>query len=62
MDEFNHQKALYDLTFKYQARGNYTDGKPLPPCIAVSFEQAFGVALSFTCFRVEAVECRTVVK
>ena len=28
--EFNHQNALYDLTFKYQARGNYTDGKPLP--------------------------------
>ncbi|CAB5098203.1 hypothetical protein D3OALGA1CA_1251 [Olavius algarvensis associated proteobacterium Delta 3] len=58
MEEFNHQNAVYDLRFKFEARGTYTDGTPLPPHILVSFEQAFGVALSFTCFRVEAIERR----
>lgn len=60
MEEFNHQNAVYDLSFKYEARGTYTDGKPLPPHIRVSFEQAFGVALSFTCFRVQAIERREI--
>jgi hypothetical protein len=55
LEEFNHQNAVYDLTFRFKARGNYRDGTPLPPNIAVRFEQAFGVALTFTCFRVEAV-------
>ncbi len=52
----NHQNSLYDLTFEYRARGIYTNGKPLPPNIAVRFVQAFGAALSFTCFRVQAIE------
>lgn len=56
MDEFNHQNAVYDLDFRFQARGNYRDGTPLPPHIAVSFEQAFGLRLSFTCFRVQALK------
>jgi len=58
MEEFNHQNAVYDLKFKFEARGTYTNGKPLPPNISVSFEQAFGVALSFRCFRVQAIERR----
>jgi hypothetical protein len=56
--DFNHQNAVYDLSFEYRARGVYPDGTPLPPSIAVRFEQAFGMALSFRCFRVEAVERR----
>ncbi len=52
MEEFNHQNAVYDLTFQYEARGTYRDGRPLPPHILVTFEEAFGVALSFTCFRI----------
>lgn len=56
MEEFNHQNAVYDLTFKFVGRGNYNDGKPLPPYISVRFEQAFGVALTFRCFRVQAME------
>ncbi len=60
MEEFNHQNAVYDLTFKYEARGAYNDGSPLPPAIAVRFEQAFGVALSFKCFRVQAIERREI--
>jgi hypothetical protein len=59
LQEYNHQNAIYDLTFSYVARGNYRDGTPLPPKIAVRFEQAFGAALSFTCFRIQAVEQRT---
>ncbi len=55
MEDFNHQNALFDLAFTYEPRGTYNDGKPLPPYIAVRFEQAFGVALSFRCFRVQAV-------
>ena len=60
MREFNHQNAVYDLKFKYGARGTYTDGEPLPPYIHVSFEQAFGVELSFTCFRVQVLERREI--
>ena len=60
MEEFNHQNAVYDLKFAFEARGFCKDGGPLTPHIAVSFEQAFGVALSFKCFRVQAVERREV--
>ncbi len=56
MEEFNHQNALYDLEFKYQERGTYSNGRPLPPNIKVTFEQAFGMALSFKCFRIEVIE------
>jgi hypothetical protein len=56
MEEFNHQHAVYDLTFEYRARGTYRDGTPLPPNILVNFIQAFGMALSFTCFRIQVVE------
>ena len=55
MEEFNHQNAVYDLAFPYEARGNYRDGSPLPPHIVFRFEQAFGIALSFTCFRIQVV-------
>ena len=58
MEEFNHQNAVFDLAFKFEARGTYTNGKPLPHSVYVCFEQAFGVALSFKCFRVQAVERR----
>jgi hypothetical protein len=61
MQEFNHQNALYDLTFTFSDRGiNEKTGKLLPPAIAVRFEQAFGVALTFECFRVQALERREV--
>ena len=60
--EFNHQNALYDLTFAYVARGNRPDGEPLPPFISVRFEQVFGVALSFKCFKVQVLERREVSK
>ena len=58
LEEFNHQNALYDLTFAYVARGNRPDGEPLPPFISVRFEPAFGAALSFTCFKVQVLERR----
>lgn len=58
--EFNHQNAIYDLSFEFEARGTCMDGTPLTPHIAVSFRQAFGMALSFKCFRVQAIErCET---
>jgi len=60
MEEFNHQNAVYDLTFKFVARGTFANGEPLPPHIAVKFEQAFGVALSFNCFRVQAIDRREI--
>jgi len=56
MAAFNHQNAVFDLAFTYEFRGTYHDGKPLPPQIVVSFQQAFGVALSFICFRVQAID------
>ena len=56
LDEFNHQNAVYDLSFSYEERGTYTNGKPLSPFIIVSFEQAFGLRLTFKCFRVQVIE------
>ena len=47
METFNHQNAVYDLRFKFEARGSRQDGKPLPAQISVAFEPAFGVALPF---------------
>jgi hypothetical protein len=52
MGDFNHQNAVHDLTFTYE-KGGGTDGKT--PHICVSFEQAFGVALSFRCLRLRAI-------
>ncbi len=56
LEAFDHQNALYDLAFKFEARGTYLNGKPLPPYISVRFEQAFDAALSFKCFRVQVME------
>ena len=56
LQEFNHQNALYDLSFNYEARGTYLDRRPLPPYICVTFEQEVGASLSFKCFRIEALE------
>ena len=39
---------------------NEKTGTPLPPAISVRFEEAFGVALTFDCFRVQAVERREI--
>ena len=58
--DFNHQNALYDLRFACEARGTYRNGEPLPPYIAVTFEQAFGARLSFRCFRVQALARREI--
>ena len=57
MQEFNHQNAIFDLSFAFKDRGmNEKTGTPLPPAISVRFEEAFGVALTFDCFRVQAVK------
>jgi len=55
MGEFNHQNALYELTLNFEERGNLTNGKPMSPYITVNFEEAFGTALSFKCFKVQAI-------
>jgi len=60
LEEFNHQNAVYDLNFTFEDRGTLNDGKPLPPFICVTFEQAFGMALSFKCMRIEVVERREI--
>jgi len=60
LQEFNHQNAVYDLTFAFEARGTLTTGEPLVPYIVVNFEEAFGVALSFKCFRIQAIGRREI--
>jgi hypothetical protein len=55
LEGFNHQNAVYDLNVEYFDRGKLNDGSPMTPGIAVTFEQAFGAALSFNCMRVEAL-------
>ena len=56
LQEFNHQNAVYDLQFAFIDRGRDLQGQPLTPYILVKFEQAFGVELSFRCFRIEVRE------
>ena len=58
LEGFNHKNAVFDLTFKFEARGTLTNGEPMTPYISVGFEQAFGAALSFKCFKVQAIERR----
>ena len=60
LEEFNHQNAVYDLRFKLEDRGTFEDGTPLTPYVSVSFEQSFGVRLSFKCFRVQALGRREI--
>lgn len=60
MVQFNHQNAIYDLSFSYESRGFLADGNPLTPAISVNFKQAFGAELSFRCFRVEAIAKRMI--
>ena len=62
LEEFNHQNAVYDLTFTLKPRGHLKNGDPMTPFICVSFEQVFGMGLSFKCFGVQAVERREVEK
>lgn len=57
LEDFNHQNAVYDLSFKFEERGAQTNGEPLTPYISVNFEPAFGAALSFKCFKVQAINC-----
>ncbi len=56
LQEFNHQNAVYDLKFKFEERGILRNDISLTPHILVSFKQAFGVGLTFKCFRVQAIE------
>lgn len=58
MQQFNHQNAVFDLVFEFEDRGSNNQGEPLTPYISVCFEEAFGAALAFKCFRVEAVARR----
>ena len=60
MQEFNHQNALHDLNLSFEKRGNLNDGEPMTPYTVVRFEQAFGAELSFKCFKVEAIERRSI--
>lgn len=55
LQDFNHQNALYDLSFSFEERGTLRTGEPMTPYIRVSFEQAFGAELQFRCFRIEVV-------
>ncbi|GGK75331.1 hypothetical protein [Amphritea balenae] len=55
LEDFNHQNALYDLNFSYEERGKLRTGEPMTPYIRVRFEQAFGAALQFRCFKVEVI-------
>ena len=60
LEEFNHQNAGDDLSFTFEDKGTLRDGQPLPPFICVTFEQAFGMALSFKCMRIEVLERREI--
>src|SRR5262249_38275731 len=52
---FNHQNAIFGLSFGMEERGKAPDGSPLTPFIVVEFEPAHGMAAKFKCFRAEVV-------
>lgn len=56
LQEFNHQNAVYDLSFSFEARGYLNNGEPMPPWIVVQFEQAFGLRLSFKCMKIQVLK------
>ena len=56
LQEYNQKNAIYDLRFEYQSRGELLDGNPMTPYIFFEFESAFGVGLSFKCYRVEVID------
>ncbi len=60
LEEFNHQNAVYDLKFSFEDRGTLKDCTPMTPYICVEFEQAFGMALSFKCFRIEVLDRKNI--
>ena len=60
LGDFNNENAIYDLEFWFEERGEDNNGEPLTPYIYVNFEQAFGMGLSFKCFKVEVVERREI--
>lgn len=60
MTDFSVQNAMLDLAFATEARGYLNDGKPLTPCICVTFTRATGADLSFRCFGIRAVERREI--
>jgi hypothetical protein len=51
--DFNHNNSIVALTVTKQPRGHFTTGEELTPHLAVVFEQGFGLAASFRCFRAE---------
>lgn len=60
LEDFNHQNVIYDLSFSFEDRGKLNDGTPMTPYICVEFKQAFGLALSFRCMRVEVVDRKNI--
>ena len=52
----NPDNGMVDLQFKYEERGFFKDGKPLPPYIVVELKQPFGFHLSFKCFNIKVLE------
>lgn len=55
MQGFNHQNAILHLSITVQERGTFKSGESLPPYLVVQFQPAFGMGLSFRCFRIEVV-------
>jgi hypothetical protein len=51
--DFNHNNSIVALSVTKQPRGHFTTGEELPPHLGVVFEQGFGLAVSFRCFRIE---------
>ena len=56
LTDFNQQNAIYDLDMTFFDRGLLRDGSPMTPGIRVCFKQAFGLALSFDCMRIEVTD------
>jgi hypothetical protein len=55
MQDFNHHNSIVALSVSKRSRGNFTTGKELPPHLVVAFEQGFGLAASFSCYRIEVL-------
>lgn len=56
MSADNPDNMMQDFMMKYEERGFYTSGKPLPPYIVVKLKETFGFHLQFKCFHIEVID------
>ncbi len=56
MSANNSDNIMNDLDMRYEERGFFSNGEPLPPHIAIKLKESFGFHLEFKCYGVKVLE------